>query len=125
MMSKCFFCSIDKKKILIESKLAYAFIDEYPVTRLHCLIVPKRHFASFFSINDDELLEIKKLLVKCKEILLKKDNGIDGFNIGINDGIAAGQSVFHLHVHLIPRRKGDLENPKGGVRGVIPKKRGY
>ena len=108
-----------------DGDLSFVLEDDFPVTKHHSLIIPKRHFKDFFDITNDELLEINKLIKIQKNLILKKDPSVEGFNIGINIGSAAGQSVFHLHVHLIPRRNGDIKNPKGGVRGVIPSKRSY
>lgn len=129
MTDKCFFCKFEKGLIneekILDGKLAYIVADGHPVTQYHCLIVPKRHFVSFFEITNEELLEINELIKIRKDQILKLDPTVLGFNIGINIGEAAGQTVFHLHVHLIPRRTGDVENPRGGVRGVIPEKRSY
>jgi ATP adenylyltransferase len=129
-MKKCFFCSvlngfIPEKKIVLENKLAFVLEDGFPVTPYHSLVIPKRHFENFFEITNEELLAINELLKAKKEQILDLDKSVGGFNIGINIGEAAGQSIFHLHVHLIPRRVGDIDNPKGGVRGVIPEKRSY
>ena len=121
----CIFCSPNPVKILMDGKLAYVLIDDSPVTEHHCLVITKRHFASFFDITEAELAEVKLLLCMRKIALEKKDPSIKGFNIGINDGQVSGQSVLHLHVHLIPRRFGDVENPRGGVRGIIPDKKNY
>ena len=100
-------------------------IDAFPVTQHHSLAITKRHVASFFDLTDEELIEIKSLLNERKNEILRQDPVVVGFNIGINDGAAAGQTIFHLHIHLIPRRIGDIENPRGGVRGIIPEKRNY
>lgn len=129
-MKNCFFCSvlsalIPEKKIVLENKLAFVLEDGFPVTQYHSLVIPKRHFENFFEVTDEELLAINELLKVRKEQILDLDQSVSGFNIGINIGEAAGQSIFHLHVHLIPRRIGDIDNPKGGVRGVIPEKRSY
>lgn len=121
----CLFCNIEKKHKILSSNLAYVIADSSPVTKLHSLIIPNRHFESFFDVTDEELLEINRLIKQRKEAILSQDPTVKGFNIGINVGKVAGQSIFHLHVHLIPRRAGDLENPKGGVRGVIPERRNY
>lgn len=123
--NKCVFCDLKNKKKIIDGDLIFVLEDDSPVTKHHSLIIPKRHFSSFFDITNDELLEINKLLKVQKNLILEKDPSVEGFNVGINIESAAGQSVFHLHVHLIPRRHGDIKNPKGGVRGVIPNKRNY
>ena len=125
MIKECIFCSLkDESKVTI-GKQAFVIEDNSPVTKHHSLIIPKRHFESFFDITKEELLEINELLKQRKEQILAQDPTVKGFNIGVNVGETAGQSIFHLHVHLIPRRPGDIENPKGGVRGVIPNKRNY
>lgn len=124
-MNPCPFCSLNEENKIISGDLAFVVEDSSPVTKHHSLIIPKRHFSSFFEITNKELLEINKLIKARKKQIEEKDPTVEGFNVGINIGKAAGQSVFHLHVHLIPRRVGDLENPKGGVRGVIPEKQNY
>ena len=124
-MKTCIFCNIENQKILIDGKLTLVIEDDFPVTNFHSLIIPKRHFSSFFEITNEELLEINNLIKIRKEEILKKDSTVNGFNVGINIGKSAGQSIFHLHVHLIPRRVGDIANPKGGVRAVIPNKQIY
>lgn len=98
--------------------------DEYPVNPGHILIIPKRHFQSIFEINLIEFMELWKALYYAKRII-EKGYEPDGYNVGINDGVVAGQSIMHLHIHLIPRYNGDVENPRGGVRGVIPNKQNY
>ncbi len=123
-MNKCPFCEIEDEKIILKNDLCYAIYDRFPVNPGHILIIPFRHFSSFFESSDEERVAIFNLLDKCKEFLDKKYQP-DGYNIGINVGHFAGQTIFHLHVHLIPRYKGDIDNPRGGVRGVIPAKRMY
>ena len=105
---------------MIENDLAYAMYDALPVSPYHSLIIPKRHTESYFDLNDDEILACNNLLQQMKEIILAKGRKLTAFNIGVNDGKAAGQSVFHSHLHLIPRRAGDVHKPAGGVRNVIP-----
>jgi len=114
----CIFCSPNRKTI-IENNLAVAFYDKYPVTDLHTLIIPKRHCVDYFELTQAELNAINQLIFELKEILTQKDSTINGFNIGNNCGREAGQTIFHAHIHLIPRRKGDVSNPVGGVRNVI------
>ena len=97
----------------------------YPVTKHHTLIITNRHVESFFDLNSDELRDLSDILKSQKKTLLNLDNKITGFNVGVNIGKDAGQSIMHCHVHLIPRRSGDVENPRGGVRGVIPSKQKY
>ena len=128
-MSECLFCKIQKKgyedEIVYENKFFIATRDSYPVTELHTLIIPKRHFASFFDMNLDEQSSLHQILKQQRDEILTIDPTVEAFNLGTNDGIAAGQSIFHLHIHLFPRRAGDIENPRGGVRGVIPSKQKY
>ena len=114
-----------KFKRIDENDLFFAVRDGYPVTALHTLIIPKRHILSFFELNRSEQDGLFSFLDKQKKSILTEDPSVSAFNIGINDGPEAGRSVDHLHIHLIPRRKGDMENPRGGVRGVIPEKQKY
>ena len=111
-------------ELLTETATAIAFFDGYPVSKGHTLIIPKRHVASYFDLTTHEQRALWLVANHCKELLQKRFNP-DGFNVGINVGESAGQSVFHVHIHIIPRYKGDVENPKGGVRGVIPGKMKY
>ena len=121
----CPFCKLNSKvELVCETATAIAFFDGYPVSKGHTLIIPKRHVANYFDLTDNEQQDLWHMVNHCKTILEKRFHP-DGFNVGINVNEAAGQSVFHVHIHLIPRYKGDVENPKGGVRGVIPKKRIY
>ena len=121
---KCPFCPISEREILATHPLAAAVIDSFPLTLGHTLIVPHRHVASFFELTDDERLAILELLDGAKAAL-DREYAPDGYNIGINDGTAAGQTVMHLHVHLIPRYKGDADDPRGGVRWIFPRKADY
>lgn len=118
----CLFCN--RAKSVLENDLAYARFDEHPVSPGHLLIVPKRHVADFFEATWEEQSAILALINLGKAEVLKNHNP-DGFNIGVNCGVAAGQSVMHVHVHLIPRYQGDVPNPRGGVRAVIPHKQAY
>ena len=122
----CIFCDIIKEKRhhIHENRLACSFFDSYPVNPGHVLIVPKRHVKDYFELTKEEKNEIDNEIIFLKS-KLDDEFHPDGYNIGINNGEAAGQTVFHLHVHLIPRYKHDVENPKGGVRGVIPDKQRY
>ena len=108
-----------------ENKLAFASYDSYPVTNLHCLIIPKRHIKDYFKLTDEEIIACNELIKKIKKDIEIKDDTVKGFNIGTNLGKVAGQSVMHCHIHLIPRREGDVKNPQGGVRSVIPLKQHY
>ncbi len=95
------------------------------MTPRHTLIIPKRHVASYFDLYDHEVKAMHQMLIEMKNKIQGYDETVSGFNIGVNAGEAAGQSIFHVHMHLIPRRKGDIDNPQGGVRGVIPNRRTY
>jgi len=105
--------------------LAMAFRDAYPVTELHTLIVPKRHVADHFDLFQPERNAMQALMEDQRRQIIEADASVTGFNIGINAGKDAGQTIFHCHMHLIPRRVGDVEDPRGGVRGVIPSKQKY
>ena len=123
----CLFCQIqtdDRKRVVDENTLAYAIRDGFEVTQYHTLFIPKRHTKDYFGLTQAEINAINQLIDSQKEFLDGADSSIDGYNIGMNCGETAGQTIFHCHVHLIPRRKGDVENPRGGVRHVITGK-GY
>jgi ATP adenylyltransferase len=124
-MKNCIFCDIPKKRIILENELIYAIRDNFPVTPLHTLIIPKRHIEDYFSLTDNELLLFNNLLKDIKDSIQNNDELVSGFNIGVNSGRSAGQTIFHCHVHLIPRRDGDIENPRGGIRHLIPGKGDY
>ena len=121
----CLFCKIQKKEAIVENELAYATHDSYPVTSKHCLIIPKRHVSDYFELYQPEINACNRLIAEMKNKIGKSDKTVKGFNLGINSGAVAGQTIMHCHIHLIPRRKGDIENPRGGVRGVIPSKQKY
>ncbi len=121
---ECVFCSLPRERILEDSEYAIAFRDAYPVTRGHTLIAPKRCVPSWVQLREEELADIWKLS-KRQQKYIEKIFGCDGFNIAINDGPAAGQTVLHLHVHIIPRYVGDVEDPRGGVRWLFPEKARY
>tara|TARA_B100000886_G_scaffold242158_1_gene169998 strand:- start:135 stop:533 length:399 start_codon:yes stop_codon:yes gene_type:complete len=121
----CLFCNVKKKGYAYENNLAYASYDSYPVTEHHCLIIPKRHMIDYFDLSKGELLACNDLIKIIKNEILNKDHSVKGFNLGTNIGKVSGQSIFHCHFHLIPRRKGDVNNPQGGVRSVIPNKQHY
>ena len=123
---ECPFCTLLKDgRVIAGNDGAYAIYDRFPVTEGHMLIIPVRHFADFFDITARERRAVFDLLGEMRENLLAGDGRITGFNVGINIGKVAGQSVPHCHIHLIPRRQGDTEHPRGGVRGIIPGKRAY
>ena len=109
----CIFCEIRKEELQFENQLAYSSIDSYPVSEFHSLIVPKRHVETYFELSKDEIQACNELILKTKEKILKQDSNVKGFNIGTNAGKSAGQSIMHCHIHLIPRREGDVENPQG------------
>ncbi|WP_445381623.1 HIT domain-containing protein [Robiginitalea sp. IMCC43444] len=121
----CIFCTINKGRIIDSNELAFVIRDKYPVTEGHLLMIPKRHCKTYFEISQAELNSMHRLAHKHREILITEDPGISGFNIGFNIGKDAGQTVNHCHMHLIPRRKGDVNNPVGGVRNIIPGKGDY
>ena len=125
LTEQCLFCNKAKQKIIYSSGLNFVVRDSYPVTELHTLIIPHRHVDNFFDLNEDELNDLNKTLKKERQSLLNLDKKITAFNVGVNAGLDAGQSIMHCHIHLIPRRKGDIKNPRGGVRGVIPSKQKY
>lgn len=127
-MDNCVFCGIEKQidssRILYQDSTWIAIYDGYPVSKGHVLLIPKRHCASYFDLNFIELESVSATIGIVK-ILLDKKFKPDGYNIGINCGEAAGQTVPHCHIHIIPRYNGDMEDPRGGVRGVIPEKQKY
>lgn len=121
----CPFCNPDaERELIVESATAYAIYDKFPVNVGHALIIPKRHGVDYFEFSFREQVACYFVLNKAKDIVTKRFNP-DGFNIGINVGEYAGQTVPHVHIHLIPRYMGDVEDPKGGVRGVIPDRQKY
>tara|TARA_B100000965_G_scaffold21840_1_gene16427 strand:+ start:447 stop:842 length:396 start_codon:yes stop_codon:yes gene_type:complete len=122
----CFFCNRAKNESIYSSNFLYVVRDnKFPVTKDHTLIAPHRHVSDFFDLNNEELNDLAIILKNQRQLLLNLDKDITGFNVGVNAGVDAGQSIMHCHIHLIPRRKGDMDNPKGGVRGVIPSKQKY
>ena len=121
----CLFCYPEKSRVLVEVELAYVFRDKFPVSKGHILIIPKRHVSSFFELFTPEVNSCIRLLNEAKRRIEKEDSTVAGFNIGINVNEAAGQSVMHCHLHLLPRRFGDVPNPRGGVRNIMPGKGNY
>ena len=119
---ECVFCQM--KDYILENELAYAIYDKYPVGKGHMLFIPKRHVKDFFDITKEEREAIFELIDEGKKLLDKKYSP-DSYNVGINCGEHAGQTIMHVHVHLIPRYIGDMKDPTGGVRGVIPEKMKY
>ena len=125
MDNNCPFCKAESERdIIASSSLSVAFFDGFPVSPGHALIIPKRHVSSFFDLSQEERQDLLNLADSVKQIVEERYHP-DGYNIGINVGEAAGQSIFHVHMHLIPRYQGDVPNPRGGVRGVIPDKQNY
>ncbi|MBS0625894.1 MAG: HIT family protein [Verrucomicrobia bacterium] len=125
-MTDCIFCQMAKEKNLLLAEFKHCFVikDQYPVSPGHLLIIPYQHTENWFTSSSEVKAEINLILEKMKKLL---DDGYhpDGYNIGMNCGPAAGQTVMHLHVHLIPRYRGDMSDPRGGIRGVIPTKQKY
>jgi len=122
----CIFCNKTNCNIISSTKHFFIIRDTaYPVTKHHTLIITNRHVDDFFDLTKDEMRDLDEILKKQKNELEKLDENISAFNVGVNIGKDAGQSIMHCHIHLIPRRNGDVEDPKGGVRGVIPEKQKY
>ena len=125
-MAECLFCKLESSsRKLDQNSLSYLVEDLYPVTSGHTLVMPKRCVADFFELTSEEIVAISELLKSRREKLLEVDPSITGFNIGLNCGESAGQTIFHCHYHLIPRRNNDVVDPTGGVRAVIPGKANY
>jgi diadenosine tetraphosphate (Ap4A) HIT family hydrolase len=124
-LAACIFCRPEEARVFLRNDLAYALWDGFPVTRLHALVVPRHHVLDYFELASDELLACDDLLRRAREQITTDDPTVEGFNIGANVGAVAGQTIFHCHIHLIPRRRGDVENPRGGVRHLIPGKGAY
>lgn len=124
-MSSCPFCDIPKDRVIAENGPCVAVRDHYPVSPGHSLIIPRRHIASFREMAAEEWGAVHSLAEELAKRLQAEDPSVQGFNLGINDGRAAGQTIPHVHIHLIPRRSGDVRKPRGGVRGVIPGKADY
>ena len=122
MEGECPFCK--PGSVVLQSRLAFALYDRSPVTPGHMLLIPRRHVSDWFETTDEERCDLFSLADEARALLLR-DRNPDGFNLGVNVGQAAGQTVFHVHLHLIPRYEGDVAKPRGGVRGVIPAKQSY
>ncbi len=124
--ASCLLCHTPTERpIIAENALAYAIRDGFPVTPLHTLIIPKRHVADYFGLTQAEINATTKLIDNLRESIMKEDATVEGFNIGMNCGEVAGQTIFHCHIHLIPRRLGDVDNARGGVRHIIAGKGDY
>lgn len=122
--SRCPFCNIEPERVLYEDTYSYAIRDGFPVSDGHILIIPKRHIDSFFDVTREERTALLNTLARMKTEL-DTEFQPDAYNIGINDGSAAGQTIPHLHIHLIPRYRGDAADPRGGVRWIFPDKANY
>jgi len=123
-LNQCPFCNFSEEDIILKNDLCYARFDKYPVNKGHVLIIPFRHFDNYFNATKEEKIAFIELIDKAKEYL-DQEFKPDGYNIGVNIGETAGQTIMHVHIHLISRYKGDMENPRGGVRGVIPARQKY
>jgi len=121
----CPFCKIEKNRIINENNNSILVLDAYPVSKYHSLIIPKKHVSEIWNIDKNETADCLELLNWQRKEIQQTDKSVLGFNIGVNVGEVAGQTVFHAHIHLIPRRIGDVTVPRGGVRGVIPSKQVY
>ncbi len=121
---ECTFCDVGDERKIASNSLAFAIRDSFPVTPGHALIIPFRHVEDYLGMTPEERRSSDQLLQSLTGSMRREDQTIEGFNIGMNCGAAAGQTIFHCHIHLIPRRRGDVENPRGGIRHLIPGK-GY
>ena len=121
---KCPFCNPSADEIVAKNDLCYARWDRYPVSKGHLLVIPFRHIPDFFLMTPEERVAVLALVTECKEVI-EENFSPAGYNIGFNVGVAAGQTVMHCHCHVIPRYVGDVPEPRGGVRGVVPGKSGY
>ena len=119
----CPFCNLPKQRIILQTGTTLVFFDSFPVTEGHTLVIPKRHVASIFELPAEELAALWEQMAVVRNLLA--DLKPDGFNIGVNDGVAAGQTIPHAHIHVIPRRKGDSPDARGGIRWVMPEKAKY
>lgn len=121
----CPFCNMDPSHLAGEQGSVYAIQDTSPVSNGHVLIIPRRHCETYFDLTKEERRDTHALITRLRQQILKKDPLVTGFNLGVNCGETAGQTIFHTHIHLIPRRKNDTPHPRGGVRGAIPDKMDY
>jgi diadenosine tetraphosphate (Ap4A) HIT family hydrolase len=124
METKCPFCTLPEQRIWFGTENAVAILDGFPITEGHTLVIPHRHVASVFDLPEEEFREVWSVVDQVRK-LLKKKYRPDAFNIGVNDGAAAGQTIAHAYIHVIPRRKGDIQDPRGGVRWIFPNKAKY
>ena len=123
-ITDCPFCEVSDSEIVLNNELCFARWDKFPVSDGHALIIPFRHFSNYFDATQHEKNAIWSLVEDVKHEI-RQEHSPDGYNIGVNIGRAAGQTIPHLHFHIIPRYEGDMDDPKGGIRGVIPKKQKY
>ena len=124
MQTTCVFCDIEPEQIITGSELSVAIHDRYPVSRGHMLIMPRRHVASLFELTESEYMDILSMMHRVKALHIA-DYQPDGWNIGVNEGESAGQTIMHLHIHMIPRYQGDMEDPRGGIRYLFPEHARY
>jgi diadenosine tetraphosphate (Ap4A) HIT family hydrolase len=115
----CPFCNPDETKVILQTNVVIAVRDAYPITDGHTLVIPRQHVTSIFDLKDAEQSALWKAVAHVRDILLR-EHAPDGFNIGVNDGFAAGQTIEHAHVHVIPRRRDDVPDPRGGIRNIVP-----
>ena len=115
---------LENRNRIIEDEIGFVILDGFPVSEGHCLVIPKRVYADYFESTYEEIIGLQKLVIETKSYLDQNYNP-DGYNVGINSGEVSGQTVSHVHIHVIPRYEGDVDNPRGGVRGVIPSKQSY
>ncbi len=123
-MQDCPFCTIAPEKMVAQDSLTFTVRDTLPLSPGHTLILPKRHIASIFEATKEEVAALWEAIQQARRGLIREFSP-DGFNIGINDGLASGQTILHLHIHLIPRYKGDMPDPRGGIRWIFPEKAKY
>ena len=122
----CILCKrLTKNEFELDNKLAFSTFDKFPVTKFHALIIPKRHISTYFDLGQAEINATTSLISLMKNKIEKMDSNVSGFNIGVNNGLSSGQTIDHCHIHLIPRRQGDVERPQGGIRHIIPNKGFY
>ena len=125
MSDSCVFSNLPPERVIDEDENFFVIRDGFPVTELHSLIISKRHTPSYFDLTSQEIESMNTFLASQRHAIVQIDPKVTGFNVGANDGASAGQTVFHLHIHLIPRRDGDVVEPKGGIRGAIPDRQAY
>lgn len=124
METGCPFCHLEPSRIWLENEVGIAFADSFPVSEGHTLVIPRQHVTSLFDLSPGEQAQLWQLVAEVRQQLVEKHHP-DGFNVAVNDGRAAGQTVMHTHIHIIPRYVGDRDDPRGGIRWVIPEKARY